>query len=527
MAHFSSWGPNKCGLYHTARDMVLAERLVGIDAGFIAIDDNAVALPKQKDGNFESETVTWAGNADILVRHTCMPTLLHNSGKPVVMAMHGRPESSMRLEQQKNKIITSYYNKSYDARYKAFITFWPEYMDIWSNLIPPDRMFYVPAMVDLEQFKPDNEKFNLGDYDTKPNILIADLWREDITPFNTLFAAVKFVKKCGGKIHMAGIPQECLSAMAPFLTNLRNEGVLGHLFGQIKHIKNMYASADIFVTPHVIATRTIREALASGVPVVAGKGCRYTKFQANPMDIDAFAEAIEECWKFKDHNPRSDAEKYFNFRQAGDAVKKVFEKVLQKKGGGRKVFIDLGGHLGETVRRFYREVDDADEYEIFSFEPAPDVYYKLYQTIGHIKNVNLINAAAGKADGNIEFFPGSHNDGEGGTSLKGKRTGGLNYEKPIKATSINFARWFNTNVNGKDHVILKMNIEGGEYEIMELLLDENLTERIDKCFIQLHAHKFEHGEQRQRFQQIEARFWNEAKCKKYLTNKGSYKFNVQ
>lgn len=521
MAHFAQFAPNACGLYQTAKELILAERKVGIDARFIAFYNNYEGI--KEDGDFKTEDIKWAYKADILVRHSALPTHLQCAGIPIVMAMHGRPESSFRIEQQENNpIITAFAGKAKDCRYKAFITFWPEYMDIWSKIIPQDRLFCVPATVDLDEYNPSNEAFDWGKDKGDCNILIADMWREDIIPFNVIFSAGKFAKEHNGKVHIVGLGDKCVSGMSTLLSGLKKDGVLGCIAGQMKGIKGFYIASDIVVTPHIIATRIIREALASGVPIVAGSGCKYTPYTANPMDIPAFAKAIEKCWEDKSQAPRYIAEKNFNLEQAGQVIKKVFEKILEKKKSKRKVFVDIGGHLGETVRRFYREMPDANEYEIHSFEPDLETFKLLDANIGHIKNVNLINAMMGTRDGMVDFFVGRDNQNEGGTSLRGKQTGRVNYEKPTKVESINLARWLKSNVNG-DSVILKMNIEGGEYDLMEMILDEDLP--IDKCFIQLHAHKFKHGLQRQRFQEIEGRFFNKAKCEKYLTNKGFYPFN--
>lgn len=522
VAHLSVFSPNRCGLYHTAKELVLAERLVGIDARFIDCDGKS----KQKDGDFETEDLKWAYKADILVRHSVIPTHLQSAGIPVVLALHGRPESSVRLEQSNAmKVMSSLHNKAKDARYKGYVTFWLEYKEIWSRMIPEEKMFYVPAMVDLKEYSPSNKPFDFGGYNSSPNVLISDLWREDVMPFNVLFAAAKFVEGCGGKVHIAGIPKEWLLAMSPFLTTMRKKGLLGYIFGQITFIKGMYTASDILVTPHIIATRSVRESLASGIPIVAGTGNKYTTHTANPMDIEEFAKAIHRCWKDKKQNPRKIAEAAFGLKQSGEAMKKVLEKILNgKKNSRRKVFVDIGGHLGESVRRFYREVSDAGEYEIYSFEPDLATFRILDANVGHIKNVNLINACVGNKDGMVDFYVGKHNQNEGGTCSKGKQTGGVDYVHPVKVESVDFARWMKANVNG-DYVVVKMNIEGGEYDLMEKILDEDI--RIDKCFIQLHAHKFEQGPLRQRYQAIESRFFNEAKCKKYMTNKGSYPFNVQ
>jgi FkbM family methyltransferase len=523
IAHFSIWAPNKCGLYHTAKELVLAERLAGIDAKFIAFGEKEI----QTDGSFTSEKLEWAYNADILVRHSAIPTHLQCAGIPIVMALHGRPESSFRLELKGDlPVITTFSTKSLDQRYKAFTTFWPEYVDVWSSLIPKGKLFYAPVPLDLNEYNPDTPPFDFGEYKAGYNILISDMWREDVTPFNVLFAAAKYAREHKDvKIHIVGIAKEYHDTLSPFLTSLRSEGILGHIYGTTRSIKNYYTASDVLITPHVIATRSVREALASGLPVVAGSGNKYTPYQANPMDIDSFSEQIGIC-RGNGMDARKIAESKFRLKDTGIAMKEIFKKVLRKKGGGRKVFIDIGGHLGETVRRFYREVSDAGEYDIYTFEPDLETFKLLDANVGHIKNVNIVNAMMGTKDGMVDFFVGQANQNEGGTSLKGKQTGLVNYDKPTKVESMDLARWLRSNINKDDHVVLKMNIEGGEYDLMELLLDEDLTGLIDECFIQLHAHKFEHGEQRHRFHEIEARFWTEAKCEKYLKNKGFYPFNA-
>jgi FkbM family methyltransferase len=528
IVHFSQFAPNQCGLYHTAKELVLAERLAGLDARMVAYGDKYDG--KKKDGNFETEELIWAYGADFLVRHSAIPTHLQCAGIPIVIAMHGRPESSARLEAAgSNPVVTSFYNKTFDKRHKGYFCFWPEYIDYWKVIIPQDKLFLIPSAVDLNEYSPENKPFDLGEYKAKYNILISDIWRDDVTPFNCLFAAVDYARKNKDvKIHMCGIPNEYIKTIAPFIVNLRKEGVLGYVHGQTRDIKGLYTACDVLVTPHVIATRSIREAMASGLKIVAGSGCMYTPFTANPMDIKSFSEAIRACYeKPNGFLPREIAKKEFSLLNMGLAAKKAFEKLqIRPVQTQRKVMIDIGGHLGETVRRFYREVDDADQYEIYSFEPEPATFIELDRNVGHIKNVNLINAMAGLKAGMETFYVGKDNHNEGGTSLIGKTTGGIDYKQSIKVESINFADWIRDNINDGDYVILKMNIEGGEYDLMEMLMKENLTGKFNKIFIQLHSHKFDMGEQKERFQKIEADFYNVTKGKVFMKNKGFYEFNV-
>lgn len=528
VAHFAIFGPNQCGLYGTAKDMTIAEQSVGLDAGFVAFDSEYQGV--HKDNGFETKDLQWAESADILVRHTAMTDRLHCSGKPLVMVMHGRPESSFRLEEEgKREVVTGLYSKKDDHRYKAFITFWPEYMEIMKHIINAGKLFYVPAPVDLDWFNPKNKPYDFGELGGKPNILISDIWREDVIPFNVLFAAAKFVEKNGGRIHMVGVGKEAAKPLAPFIVEMKKKNLLGLVYGIKEDIKSIYTACDMVITPHVIATRIVREALASGVPIVAGKGNRYTPYTANPMDVEAFENAIEECWNSpdKNYNPRKVAEDNFGFEQTGLKAKEIYEKILNHQvGAQRKVFVDVGGHLGQSVRRFYREVEDADRYEIFSFEPEPETFRKLSENIGHIKNVRLINAAAYAGQGTLDFYVGKDNQNEGGTTQKGKLTGRVDYDKPLKVPCLDFAKWLKENVKEEDFVVVKMNIEGGEYALMAHLLKEDVTGLIDKFYIQLHAHKFPQNEQRWTFNAIEEEFCKNAKCEVFMTNKGDIRFQL-
>jgi len=145
------------------------------------------------------------------------------------------------------------------------------------------------------------------------------------------------------------------------------------------------------------------------------------------------------------------------------------------------------------VDKFYREVEDANQYEIYCFEPEPETFKILQKQTALIKNVNLINKAVGILDGNINFYPGQVNHNEGGTLILGKLTGAIDYKHPIVVKSIDFVWWLRRNFTKKDFIIIKINIEGGEYVLMLDMLEKDITGMIDQIYIQLHAHKFKMG----------------------------------
>ncbi len=514
VAHFCRVAPNQCGLYGTAKELIMAERLAGIDAGMIdhdGVNHRGVMI----DGSFKSKELSWADDADILVRHSAIPDKYHNSGKPIVMALHGRPESSFRLEESgKSPILTAMHNKGTDARYKAFITFWPEYIDFWRTIIPPEKVQYIPAMVDTNEYNPCNDKFDLGEHKADINILICDIWRDDITPLNSIFGAAQYCRESNlnAKVHIVGISDNISKILNPMLSSLRKEGILGYCGGMTRDIKGFYTAADMVVSPHVIATRSIREARASGCKVVDGKDCNHN-------DTETLARVIQRDMK----TPYQRIDNLPDMKVVGQKAKAVFESIMPK--AKTKVMIDLGGHLGETVRRFYREMPDAEEYKIFSFEGDPDTADLLEAKVGHIDGVEIIRCVADTKTGEVNFYRGGVNLNEGGTSVIGKKTGGVDYQKPIRVAGIHFAKWLL--MLDADEIILKMNIEGGEYELMKDLAECGALKKLSKCFIQTHAHKFDDPK---KFDGIESVF--RKKCKRhgvklFTKKKGFYPFDSE
>ena len=346
VAHFAAFGPGRSGQYATVKDLILAERRFGIDAQFI---DCVVCSTCRKnegcegktDGKIVTQSMDWATNADIFVRHSVIPHELESMGKPIILCLHGRPENSFLLEKYKQMPILSFMREvAADEKYKALVTFWEEHLNFFKNFLPEKPMTFVPAMVDLEQYNPEGPK---RDYSTRkghPNIMIADMWREDTTPFNVLFAAVEFIEKyCPtGRIHLYGVPSDKRSPIHKIVQQLSAKGYLGDVCTLMPEMAEQYRAADFLVTPHVISTRVIREAMACGLPVVAGGGNPYTNFTCDPRNIKNFADEINRAWKCVKETPggmrghyRQLAEDNFDMDAAGKAMAGVFDSVIQKE----------------------------------------------------------------------------------------------------------------------------------------------------------------------------------------------------
>ena len=519
IVHYAEFSPHACGLYHTTKDLVKAERGIGIDSHFVDVrsKDGVAVLgkPGQQDGWMTTSDPSVAEDADILVRHTSIPNDMENSGIPVVMAIHGRPESSLLIDEQgDNPVVEAFYNKGKDCRYKAFFTYWPEHVSFWERIVPKEKLFVVPAMVDLMEWRPGGTAFDLGEHKGKPNILIADIWRDDVTPFEEVMAVAKWIKEeCPtGRLHLAAAPT---GAGANILWRaLRKENVLGFASGQTKDIKALYEACDVIVTPHTIATRIVREGNAMGKAVISCQGLTdwWKRYQTNRKSEEKLARGF--------------AEAAYRLSNAGQAAKTIYESILNQKPTCRKVLLDIGGHLGETVRRFYREVEDARFYEIHTFEPHPVCFEKMTEILKRFKNVTFHRqAVVGGETGECNLFAGNVNEAEGSTLVLGKTTGGINYGDPIIVYTVNL---LDTVIKfGPDaQIVLKMNIEGGEYELMRFMLEKNIIGHFKQIYIQTHKHKLI-GFSQPELSELEERL--RASCREkavelFMTEKGMARF---
>lgn len=352
VAHFLNFAPHQAGIYGTAHDMIVAERRLGIDAQ--AIDyGNGMNAPQRhsrvgcKDGGIETIAPDWAvKEADIIVRHSALPQKVFDTHKPIVMPLHGAPLYTFMLEHMgQTRVLKEIIVSAKNPDYKRFITFWKQNIFPWQMLLPDNKIDYVPPSVDLNKFNPGGKLYNFeekkkGDF----NIVVTNVWRKEyVTPYSVLMAACKWVreKHPTARVHVFGVPGD--NAKYPkndgpvnrTLLSLQKAGCVGSCFNIVSNLDEVYRSADMLVTPHVVASRTIREALASGCPIVAAAGCEFTPYTAHPRDIDGFVTAIDTCYQDIQEDKirvrgdaRDMAEVEFNLTNVGTVMKKIFEDIL-------------------------------------------------------------------------------------------------------------------------------------------------------------------------------------------------------
>lgn len=137
-----------------------------------------------------------------------------------------------------------------------------------------------------------------------------------------------------------------------------------------------------------------------------------------------------------------------------------------------KVYIDIGSYDGYEMKNALE-----DGYEVHAFEPNPEMkkYLAPYENIAYINY-----SAAWSEDGEMPFYARSvneidnHDKDQGRTLVREKSN--INKESFDMVKTINIGRYLK-NLD-KDIDILKIDTEGGEYVILESILDNFDTKRI-------------------------------------------------
>ena len=162
-----------------------------------------------------------------------------------------------------------------------------------------------------------------------------------------------------------------------------------------------------------------------------------------------------------------------------------------------KIFIDVGGHVGETVEAV---LDPGYGFErIYSFEPVRSCA----EAIRAINDRRLVVIEAGLSNSDrdaIIFGAGSV-----GASIYQDHPHAVGCAE--RCRFLDATRWFRENLSSGDRVYMKLNCEGSECDILESLLDSGEYSKITQVMIDFDARKI--PSQRHRVESLKLRLKNQ------------------
>ena len=146
---------------------------------------------------------------------------------------------------------------------------------------------------------------------------------------------------------------------------------------------------------------------------------------------------------------------------------------------------DVGAYDGSWARQMHKLYGCA----VVCFEPVQSCFAKLKENVGHIEKITLLNVGLKNKTGFTDIYV----DGDS-SSLYNIPKGPHTIEH-IQVMSV-------VEAVGERHDLgrvglLKMNIEGDEYEVLDALIDADMVDRFDHFQIQFHRDVPDHAIRRE------------------------------
>ena len=190
-----------------------------------------------------------------------------------------------------------------------------------------------------------------------------------------------------------------------------------------------------------------------------------------------------------------------------------------RKVNQRALFLDCGSNLGqgfEFFKGFYKQ----DRFDFILFEPNPHCFKILEQKYSGLRKdgVRLMNVAVGSEEGEVEFYGLDETQGGiysvGGSILPehNSRMYTTARNSNLKVHSINFNNFLNDLFDKEIYstYILKLDIEGGEYQILDSLIENRKVNLFESIYVEFHS-QYMNQEFMHFYQNKEKLFFRQAK----------------
>lgn len=156
------------------------------------------------------------------------------------------------------------------------------------------------------------------------------------------------------------------------------------------------------------------------------------------------------------------------------------------------MFVDCGANTCQLLRHFIRELPG---YEFYAFEPQPELGAEGARVAAEHPDVpiHFFNYAVWTRNEDIDLYLAANWDDafrDGSTVVAGHvdNAAEVDYTSPVRVQAIDFSAWIAETVAEQDYVIVKMDIEGAEYDVLEKLIRDGNADLIDEMIVEFHQH---------------------------------------
>ncbi|MGE3930057.1 MAG: FkbM family methyltransferase [Hyphomonadaceae bacterium] len=179
---------------------------------------------------------------------------------------------------------------------------------------------------------------------------------------------------------------------------------------------------------------------------------------------------------------------------------------LRLRAAKDRVFVDLGFNNRRVFDQFYAAL--GADYRWFGFEIQKPLYEQAIADQGRYVTgpAEFVHGAAAEADGSIEIAIEGKADGhytyDGSTTVASLVRDKANAPR-VRVPAYDLAHFLAARTSEETAIVVKMDIEGGEYALLPHLLQSEIAPRIDLVFCEFHWRRFPLGERAKRLFQTE------------------------
>jgi FkbM family methyltransferase len=171
------------------------------------------------------------------------------------------------------------------------------------------------------------------------------------------------------------------------------------------------------------------------------------------------------------------------------------------------VFLDLGTHFGQGLQQFMQRFNMDESWTIHTFEANPTTHKifldDFHKQVPWVKSHNLAVADYnGTITINVETPPGEGDTGQGTSIVDLEHwapwDGTLrdNFQRQEHVPCIDFGQFIRDNFTPEDNIIVKMDIEGAEYRVLDKMIEDGtLKNYISFITVEWHSRFFTNAEE--------------------------------
>lgn len=174
----------------------------------------------------------------------------------------------------------------------------------------------------------------------------------------------------------------------------------------------------------------------------------------------------------------------------------------------KKVLLDCGAHLGQGLKHLSKLKKIDETWEIHSWEANPYTFKELLSNLDFKYKVNFHNEAVSNYDGfikiNIETTKQKRSNfetdlGQGSSIIPlNQWDGGLHIGKFVKTENVkclDLSEWIKKNYKQNDYIVIKLDIEGAEYDLLEKMILDCTINYVNEFYIEWHSRFFVNQEE--------------------------------